>query len=145
MAFNCPLRVTDRFYTGAPRHHQNFISILKIETHVFISIDMVYRLKKTLLCTIQPLVPVILLSPFLREVVGRCGTQGEQARPHNPISFFCIRISDQTQTHAHAIPFSGGTVGDVESKHTQQACSFISELAEGGARELDIALAPGTV
>jgi len=39
----------------------------------------------------------------------------------------------------------GGNVGDVESKHTQQACSLISELAEGGARELDIALAPGAV
>eukprot|EP00983_Pelagomonas_calceolata_P071680 1151362-Pelagomonas_calceolata.AAC.10 len=46
--------------------------------------------------------------------------------------------------YCNGVP-AGGNVGDVESKHTQQACSLISELAEGGARELDIALAPGAV
>jgi len=36
-------------------------------------------------------------------------------------------------------------VGDVESKFAPEASGLISELAEGGARELDIALAPGAV
>ena len=42
-AFKCPVRVTDRFYKGAPRHPQNlnFILIPKLKTHVFISIDLV--------------------------------------------------------------------------------------------------------
>lgn len=36
-------------------------------------------------------------------------------------------------------------MGDVESKHTQEACDIITELVEGGARELDIAVASGAV
>jgi hypothetical protein len=49
-AFKGPLRATKLFYTGARRHPQNlcFISILKSEIHVFMSIDMVCRLKKKL-------------------------------------------------------------------------------------------------
>ena len=47
-AFDGPLRATEPFYTGARRHSRILVScrFQKSKTHVFMSIDMVCRLKK---------------------------------------------------------------------------------------------------